>query len=70
MRLIVADTSPLVYLILIDHIDILPQLFETVLVPDAVQEPPAHHGQAARRNRTPSKPMNVTLPARKLPTVI
>jgi predicted nucleic acid-binding protein len=38
MRLIVADTSPLVYLILIDHIDILPQLFETVPVPDAVQE--------------------------------
>ena len=36
MRLIVADTSPLVYLVLIDHIDILPQLFETILVPDAV----------------------------------
>jgi predicted nucleic acid-binding protein len=36
MRLIVADTSPLVYLVLIDHVDILPQLFETVLVPDAV----------------------------------
>jgi predicted nucleic acid-binding protein len=38
MRLIVADTSPLVYLVLIDHIDILPQLFETVLLPDAVQK--------------------------------
>jgi predicted nucleic acid-binding protein len=36
MRLIVADTSPLVYLVLIDHIDILPQLFETILVPGAV----------------------------------
>jgi predicted nucleic acid-binding protein len=36
MRLIVADTSPLVYLVLIDHIDILPQLFEIILVPDAV----------------------------------
>jgi predicted nucleic acid-binding protein len=36
MRLIVADTSPLVYLVLIDHVDILPQLFETILVPDAV----------------------------------
>ena len=34
--LVVADTSPLVYLVLIDHIDILPKLFETVLVPDAV----------------------------------
>ena len=37
MRLIVADTSPLVYLVLIDHIDILPRLFEAVLIPDAVQ---------------------------------
>jgi predicted nucleic acid-binding protein len=36
MRLIVADTSPLVYLVLIDHVDILPQLFETILVPDPV----------------------------------
>ena len=36
MRLIVADTSPLVYLLLIEHIDILPQLFEAILVPDAV----------------------------------
>jgi len=32
----VADTSPLVYLLLIDHIDILPRLFETVLIPEAV----------------------------------
>jgi predicted nucleic acid-binding protein len=36
MRLIVAGTSPLVYLILIDHIDILPRLFESVLIPEAV----------------------------------
>jgi predicted nucleic acid-binding protein len=36
MRLIVADTSPLAYLILIGHIDILPKLFETVLVPHSV----------------------------------
>ncbi len=36
MRLIVADTSPLVYLILIGHIDILPRLFEIVLIPQAV----------------------------------
>jgi predicted nucleic acid-binding protein len=36
MRLIVADTSPLVYLVLIDHIDILPRLFEAVLIPEAV----------------------------------
>jgi len=36
MRLVVADTSPLVYLILVDHIDVLPRLFENVLVPAAV----------------------------------
>ena len=36
MQLIVADTSPLVYLVLIDHIDVLPRLFETVLLPEAV----------------------------------
>jgi predicted nucleic acid-binding protein len=36
VQLIVADTSPLVYLVLIDHIEILPGLFETVLVPEAV----------------------------------
>jgi predicted nucleic acid-binding protein len=36
VRLIVADTSPLVYLVLIDHIEILPRLFDTVLLPDAV----------------------------------
>jgi predicted nucleic acid-binding protein len=55
MRLIVADTSPLVYLVLIDHIDILPQLFETILVPDAVHTelqnpltpPPVHDWAAA-----------------------
>jgi len=36
MRLVVADTSPLVYLILIDHIEIVPRLFEVILVPDSV----------------------------------
>src|ERR1700679_1856560 len=37
MRLVVANTSPLVYLILIEQIEILPKLFESVLIPDAVQ---------------------------------
>jgi predicted nucleic acid-binding protein len=36
MRIVVADTSPLFYLLSIDHIDLLPQLFGTVFVPDAV----------------------------------
>lgn len=34
MRLVVADTSPIFYLLSIDRIDILPQLFGKVLVPD------------------------------------
>ncbi len=36
MRLVVADTGPLNYLVLIGAIDLLPKLFETVLVPQAV----------------------------------
>ena len=36
MRLIVADTSPLVYLVLIRQIEILPALFENILIPGAV----------------------------------
>ncbi len=44
MRLVVADTSPLFYLLSIDHIDLLAQLFGRVFVPDAVHKelcPPA-----------------------------
>jgi hypothetical protein len=36
MRLVVADTGPLNYLILIAAIDVLPNLFETIFVPVAV----------------------------------
>lgn len=36
MRLIVADTSPLNYLVLIGQIALLPTLFERVFAPDAV----------------------------------
>ena len=36
MRLDVADTSPIFYLVAIGQIDLLPRLFEKVLVPDAV----------------------------------
>jgi len=36
MRLVVGDTGPLNYLVLIGASDILPKLFETVLVPQAV----------------------------------
>ena len=37
MRLVIADTGPLNYLILIEHIDLLPALFERVTLPTAVQ---------------------------------
>ena len=42
MRLVVADTSPLFYLLSIDHIDVLPQLFGTVFVPEAVHKELCH----------------------------
>ena len=35
-HIVVADTGPLNYLLLIGHIDLLPRLFETVHIPDAV----------------------------------
>jgi predicted nucleic acid-binding protein len=38
MRLVVADTGPLNYLVWIGAVEILPKLFETVLVPQAVQD--------------------------------
>jgi predicted nucleic acid-binding protein len=37
VRLIVADTSPVNYLVMIGHIEILPQLFEKVFMPAAVR---------------------------------
>jgi predicted nucleic acid-binding protein len=42
MWLVVADTGPLNYLALIEAIDVLPQLFEQILVPTAVYDEMAH----------------------------
>jgi predicted nucleic acid-binding protein len=42
MRLIVADTSPIFYLLSIGHIDLLPQLFGNVFVPEAVHKELGH----------------------------
>ena len=42
MRLVVADTSPLFYLLSIGQLDLLPQLFGRVLVPDAVSQELSH----------------------------
>jgi hypothetical protein len=38
MRLVVADTSPLNYLVLTGNIELLPMLFEKVIVPRTVTE--------------------------------
>jgi predicted nucleic acid-binding protein len=37
VQLVIADTGPVNYLILIGHIDLLPALFESVILPSAVQ---------------------------------
>ncbi len=38
MRLVIADTGPINYLLLIQHIDILPSLFDRVVLPAAVKD--------------------------------
>jgi predicted nucleic acid-binding protein len=42
MPLVVADTSPLFYLLSIDRIDLLPQLFGRVFIPEAVHKELCH----------------------------
>ena len=37
LRLVIADTAPINYLILIGHVDLLPCLFERVALPQAVE---------------------------------
>jgi predicted nucleic acid-binding protein len=37
VRLVIADTGPVNYLILIGHIDLLPRMFERMVLPAAVQ---------------------------------
>lgn len=36
MRIVIADTGPVNYLVLIGHVDLLPALFEKVILPSAV----------------------------------
>ena len=38
MQLVIADTGPVNYLLLIGHIEILPALFEKVILPSAVRD--------------------------------
>jgi hypothetical protein len=47
MRLVVADTGPLNYLVLIGDIELLPKLFEKIFVPATVRDELALAGDAA-----------------------
>ena len=42
MRLVIADTSPINYLLLIDQIELLPSLFHRVILPAVVREELGH----------------------------
>lgn len=44
MRLVIADTGPINYLIQIGHIELLPRLFEKVAIPVAVKRELSHPG--------------------------
>jgi predicted nucleic acid-binding protein len=44
MRIVVADTGPLNYVILIGAIELLPKLFKAVLMPEAVRTELRHPG--------------------------
>jgi len=57
VRLVIADTGPINYLILIGHIELLPVLFEKVTLPAAVQsELTSHKAPDAVRNWTANPP--------------
>ena len=56
--LVIADTSPLNYLILIDAADVLPQLYETIVIPNAVsRELQTSAAPAKVREWVQSKPL-------------
>ncbi len=42
MRVVVADTGPLRYLLAIGHIDILPKLFKSISIPTTVHDELLH----------------------------
>jgi predicted nucleic acid-binding protein len=42
VQLVIADTGPVNYLILIGHIDVLPALFEKVILPAVVRDELKH----------------------------
>jgi predicted nucleic acid-binding protein len=48
VHVVVADTTPLNYLVLIDQIDLLQKLFKTVHIPDTVRDELASKGASPR----------------------
>lgn len=57
MRLVVADTRPLRYLLQIEQIELLPRLFEKIFIPSVVYDELRHpSAPEAVRNWTRSKP--------------
>lgn len=42
--IVVSDTSPINYLLLIDQLDLLPLLFERIIIPDAVRDEMLNEG--------------------------
>jgi predicted nucleic acid-binding protein len=44
MSIVVADAGPPNYLVLIDHINVLPRLYGKVILPDIVRDELAHPG--------------------------
>ena len=46
--IVIADATPLNYLVLIGHSDILPKLFDQILIPSAVMKDLEHLGAGER----------------------
>jgi predicted nucleic acid-binding protein len=46
--IVIADTSPLHYLILVGEVELLPKLFQQVLIPREVAEELSHKGHPAK----------------------
>src|SRR5580704_4509012 len=56
MRLVVADTGPLNYLVLIEQVELLPTLFEQIFVPQIVREELCHAEAPERVRRWIAEP--------------
>ena len=54
MQLVIADTGPVNYLILIGHVDVLPALFEKVILPAVVRDELKHRKAPPAVTRAPS----------------